>query len=508
MDDVWPSTNVALVALSALLVAAPTADAVTVRLFANDTYVSAAGANNVQASLGGAPQAHNVIRFTDTTADGINGALTLSTAAVVIPEQENSGNLAADLGPAGRAAYRNFVLGGGTLVINGEMNGRAETFLNGVFDLGVDEQDTASAYALDTAAAAGTEFDGGPANLPDQAEVTGLTTTSLPAGTKAVYATGTHAGVAVFHYGAGSVVFLGWDWQNSDPPNPGGQDGGWRDVLHRSVDAPVVDISSQSVTEGDVGSRPMTFTMTLSHPASEEITAGFEIVAGNPAFPPPFPSIAIRGQDVILPPDGNLTFPRGVTSRSFDAHVISDTVFEENEGFEVRTDVGRNVRRVRPRLGTGFGMIVNDDPRPGRCANRRDGTNAAETIDGTNAGDLIFGLGGNDAIEGRRERDCLRGGTGHDRLDGGEHGDSLSGEAGNDRLSGGSGNDKLVGGDGNDRLNGGAGGNSYQGGAGNDRVSARNGVGGEKVSCGSGASDRATVDRTDRVSGCESVSRS
>ena len=257
MDDVWPSTKVAVVALSALLAAAPTADAVTVRLFANDTYVPATGAgaeaDNVRHSLGG--QANHVITFTDITADGINRALTPQTAVVVIPEQENSGNLTADLGPDGRAAYRNFVLGGGTLVINGEVNGRAETFLNGVFDLGVDEEDAVSGYAL-TAAAAGTEFDGGPASLPDQGEVTGLTTTSLPPGARALYANDTHAGVALFRYGAGSVVFLGWDWQNSAPPNAGGQDGGWQDVLDRSVAAPVVEISHQSAAEGDAGPRP------------------------------------------------------------------------------------------------------------------------------------------------------------------------------------------------------------------------------------------------------------
>jgi Ca2+-binding RTX toxin-like protein len=502
MVDVGPSAKLAVaavVALSAFGAAAPPAGAATVAVFSNDTYVPAGGADaetdNVQSSL--VAQDHGPFPFTEVSADVARRLL--GRDAVLIPEQESSGDLAADLGPGGRAAYRDFVRNGGTLVINGERNGRAETFLNGVFDLGVDEQDTDSGYALVAAAAARTEFEGGPASLPNQAEVTGLRNTSLPAGTRALYANETHTGVALFHYGAGSVVFLGWDWSSSDPPNAGGQDGGWQDVLHRSVVTPAIGGIGSGVAEGDAGPRPMTFEFTLSAPASEEITVGLEVVGVVGG--------ATLGQDVVFPSAERLTFPRGTTSQAFHAYVVGDTDVEADEGFEVRTRFGRNYRRPRPMLGTAFGKIFNDDPQPGRCANRRNGTDAADALDGTSAGDAIFGLGGNDVIRGGRERDCLRGGAGDDRLDGGDNADSLSGDAGNDRLSGGNGGDSLFGGAGNDRLAGGAGRNSHSGGAGNDRISARNGVGREKVNCGSGSSDRATVDRTDRVLGCESVSR-
>ena len=83
----------------------------------------------------------------------------------------------------------------------------------------------------------------------------------------------------------------------------------------------------------------------------------------------------------------------------------------------------------------------------------------------------------------------------------------LYGAGGNDKLDGGKGNDKLFGGSGNDKLTGGPGTNTYSGGSGNDTVNARNGKK-EKIDCGPGRKDVATVDRRDRVKGCERVHRS
>jgi Ca2+-binding RTX toxin-like protein len=72
----------------------------------------------------------------------------------------------------------------------------------------------------------------------------------------------------------------------------------------------------------------------------------------------------------------------------------------------------------------------------------------------------------------------------------------LRGELGSDRLTGGRGDDTLFGGPGV---------NHYDAGPGKDVVDARNGQR-ELVRCGSGR-DQARVDRSDRVVGCEVVSR-
>jgi Ca2+-binding RTX toxin-like protein len=197
--------------------------------------------------------------------------------------------------------------------------------------------------------------------------------------------------------------------------------------------------------------------------------------------------------------------------------------------------------------GTG-GLPVNPT---GTCANNLNGTSAGETLTGTAFGDNIFGFAGNDVLNGLDGNDCLTGGTGNDRMNGGRGSDALeggsgrdigSGSSGNDRMTGGSsrdrlsggsgrdtinggsshdrisggsssdringasGNDRLTGSSGNDRITGGSGRNTYSGGSGRDRINARNRRT-ERINCGSGR-DTATVDRRDRVRGCERVRRS
>jgi Ca2+-binding RTX toxin-like protein len=151
------------------------------------------------------------------------------------------------------------------------------------------------------------------------------------------------------------------------------------------------------------------------------------------------------------------------------------------------------------------------------------GTDAAETlcglfgddtISGFAGNDLLFGdscndaasEGGDDTLSGNDGNDVLYGSAGTDTLSGGRGNDRLFGGNGNDKLSGNAGKDLLDGGKGNDRLTGGAARNSYKGGAGNDVLSARNRKR-DAVDCGAGKKDKATVDRVDKVRGCEKVKR-
>ena len=178
----------------------------------------------------------------------------------------------------------------------------------------------------------------------------------------------------------------------------------------------------------------------------------------------------------------------------------------------------------------------------GRCANDLRGTNDGDNLLGTIAGDAVFALAGDDVVDGLAGHDCvdagadrddisggagndtLLGGSGDDELDGGSGADRVYGQIGNDVISGASGDDMLAGGDGNDQITGGSGvnklfgergndrltagdrgGSTADGGTGNDRIDAVNGRR-DTVKCGLGF-DRATVDRADRVSGCERVTR-
>jgi hypothetical protein len=115
------------------------------------------------------------------------------------------------------------------------------------------------------------------------------------------------------------------------------------------------------------------------------------------------------------------------------------------------------------------------------------GSDRGERLRGTPGADALFGLRGDDRLEGGDGPDCLRGGDGGDRLLAGAGGDRALGDTGPDLVVGGPGKDRLHGKSGSDRI---------------DAVDGRKDV----VSCGSGR-DRATVDRADRVVGCERVVR-
>jgi hypothetical protein len=189
--------------------------------------------------------------------------------------------------------------------------------------------------------------------------------------------------------------------------------------------------------------------------------------------------------------------------------------------------------------GDGVPDIIDPAPNDPSIPTRFGATNGNDTITGTAAGETICGLLGDDVIKalggkdllfgdncnvkaklGRAEaatavNDTLDGGTGNDtiyaaagadKLFGGDGDDKLFGGGGNDALSGGKGKDSLDGGKGNDKLAGGPGVNKYSGGDGNDSINARNGKK-ETVNCGRGRKDSATVDKADKVKGCEKVKR-
>jgi Tol biopolymer transport system component len=154
-----------------------------------------------------------------------------------------------------------------------------------------------------------------------------------------------------------------------------------------------------------------------------------------------------------------------------------------------RTDTAYEIWTVSP-AGGGLTRLTNDnsqdqDPDWGpramalaACENLVRGTAGGDRLNGTSGGDRLLGLGGSDVLNGLAGDDCLDGGPGRDTLNGGA---------------------------GNDRLVGGSGANRYSGGPGNDTLSAANRLR-ETVDCGSGR-DTATVDRRDRVRGCERVRR-
>lgn len=174
------------------------------------------------------------------------------------------------------------------------------------------------------------------------------------------------------------------------------------------------------------------------------------------------------------------------------------------------------------RCGAGDDVVLagpgDDEIRCGAGDDAIEAGTGDDLADGEAGDDKVAGEPGRDRLLGGAGADRGRGGAGNDTLDGGAGNDRLDGEGGNDRgsggggrdrLGGGSGNDSLAGGSGGDRLTAGGGRNRLSGGSGNDRLNTRNRRRGDSANCGESRRDRdrATVDRGDRVRGCERVRR-
>jgi hypothetical protein len=88
--------------------------------------------------------------------------------------------------------------------------------------------------------------------------------------------------------------------------------------------APTFGIADTSVVEGNSGTTPATFTVTLDPASTQVTTVDFTTVSGT----------AIVGQDFTAT-SGTLTFQPGETSQTIAVQVTGDTTFEDNELFQV-----------------------------------------------------------------------------------------------------------------------------------------------------------------------------
>jgi Ca2+-binding RTX toxin-like protein len=226
----------ALVAAAAAFLITPAlASAATIAVFDDPAYVDSAGppageSDNMQASI--AAKGHTVRAFTGITATDFSTALA-SAKVLVIPEQELQ-ELAPDLSGDAVHTIRSYVASGGGLIIHGDNDHAAfvASFLNRVFGIAVTEG-VGPGTTTKQGAAAGTAFASGPGSLPENNGTNFLT--GLPAGAASIYANGANSSVVAFTVGNGEIVYLGWDWFASDPPNAGAQDGGWQNILGRAL---------------------------------------------------------------------------------------------------------------------------------------------------------------------------------------------------------------------------------------------------------------------------------
>lgn len=113
---------------------------------------------------------------------------------------------------------------------------------------------------------------------------------------------------------------------------------------------PAISINDVSVTEGNAGTTNAAFTVSLSNPSDRTITVDY--TTAN--------STATGGSDFVAA-TATVTFTPGQTTRPLNVTVNGDTVFEQNELFNVNLSGATNATISDTQ---GVGTINNDDAEP------------------------------------------------------------------------------------------------------------------------------------------------
>ena len=113
---------------------------------------------------------------------------------------------------------------------------------------------------------------------------------------------------------------------------------------------PSLSIADVTVSEGNSGSTPALFTVTLSAASTIPVTVDYATANGT----------ATAGSDYVAT-SGMLTFDPGVTTRTITVTVNSDITVEPNETFFVNLSNPTNATLAK---GQGTGTILNDDSAP------------------------------------------------------------------------------------------------------------------------------------------------
>ena len=118
-------------------------------------------------------------------------------------------------------------------------------------------------------------------------------------------------------------------------------------IVVDTVHVPGLSIGDVTVTEGDTGTVPATFAVTMSEPSPAPVTVPFSTADGTAAAPADY-----------APATGTVTFAPGQTSATVTVAVNGDTVDELDEAFSVDLSgaVGAAITD-----GHGVGTVLDDD---------------------------------------------------------------------------------------------------------------------------------------------------
>ncbi|HQT03972.1 MAG TPA: Calx-beta domain-containing protein [Thiotrichales bacterium] len=161
-------------------------------------------------------------------------------------------------------------------------------------------------------------------------------------------------------------------------------------------------VDTPQVSEGDAGTKALTFTLQLSKAPSSELTVNYQVLNTT---------TATAGED-YQSTDGVIVFQPGESNKTLSFNIIGDTQFEADEQVQVQFT---SDALALPVLATA--TIVNDDLDP---------NNLPQTFQLTTATDNFTGAGGNDTFNATvssiianntlNSSDTLNGGAGIDTL--------------------------------------------------------------------------------------------
>ena len=113
---------------------------------------------------------------------------------------------------------------------------------------------------------------------------------------------------------------------------------------------PRTSINDPSVVEGDSGTAPLTFTVSLSAPYDLPVAVNYTVTDGT----------ATAGSDYTAAPAGALTFAPGQTSQTITVAVIGDRLAEQNETVLVNLSTPDSYAAISK--GVGVGTIIDNEP--------------------------------------------------------------------------------------------------------------------------------------------------
>ncbi len=127
--------------------------------------------------------------------------------------------------------------------------------------------------------------------------------------------------------------------------------GGRIDMGAVEVTPPAISIGNVSQAEGNSGTTPFHFQVTLSAPSAQTVTVNYATADGTATAPSDYASAS-----------GVVTFTPGQTSQQITVNVVGDTNVEPNETFTV--NLSSQSANATVATATGTGTIQNDDVVP------------------------------------------------------------------------------------------------------------------------------------------------